>query len=203
MYVFGILKALSFHVLKYRVNYYIMIIWHKRCSSHEICMWCVTTERIDTVGLQALCCVRLCLWIRTKWVSWVTCPDPSTLKVGIHRQVFNVETVTTLGGDAFTDNYLGRLEFLFEGDQVCPHTWVYIYAISSFCVLYAYVLDSLQYTELLSLSSSTQLGSYFGGTVAAVDVNGDGWVWQCDHHFERWGSSSSPRWHSHFSCLLV
>ena len=99
-------------------------------------------------------------------------PDPSTLKVGIHRQVFNEETVTTPGGTAFTDNYLGRLEFLFEGDQVCPQTWVYIYAINSFCVLYTCMIP--YNTELLSLSSSTQLGSYFGGTVAAVDVNGDG-----------------------------
>lgn len=47
---------------------------------------------------------------------------PSKIKVGIHRQVFNEETVTLGDGTAFTDNYLGRLEFLFEGEQVCSYT---------------------------------------------------------------------------------
>ena len=156
----------------YKGNYFIMILT-KRCSSHEICMlrMCDTTRRIgrwdSKLRVVYGCVCESGINERHDWS-----PDPSTLKVGIHRQVFNEETVTTPGGTAFTDNYLGRLEFLFEGNQVCPQTWVYIYAITSFCVLYTCMIP--YNTELLSLSSSTQLGSYFGGTVAAVDVNGDG-----------------------------
>ena len=60
---------------------------------------------------------------------------PFADKVGIHRQVFNRETVNLPNGDPVTDNYLGRLVFLFEGDQVCWHAYLCAYMHICMCIV--------------------------------------------------------------------
>ena len=48
---------------------------------------------------------------------------------------------------------------------MCIHAYMYVYSITLF------VHVNLHCIHIIPLM---QLGSYFGGTVAAVDVNGDG-----------------------------